>query len=54
MLRHISHIYIINFVKGLFPLASEAHRGYTSLHEYVITIRGPQALPKKGFFGCAC
>ena len=38
MLRHVTHNYIINFVEGLFPLASEAHRGYTSLHKYVITI----------------
>ena len=38
MLRHVTHNYIINFVEGLFPLASEAHCGYTSLHEYVITI----------------
>ena len=33
-----THNYIINFVDGLFPLASEAHCGYTSLHKYVITI----------------
>ena len=26
------------FIEGLFPLASEAHCGYTSLHKYVITI----------------
>ena len=38
MLRHVTHNYIINFVEGLFPLASEAHCGYTSLHKYVITI----------------
>ena len=30
--------YFINFVNGLFPLASEAHCGYASLLEYVITI----------------
>ena len=30
---------IINFVERLFPLASEAHCGYTSLHKYVITIK---------------
>ena len=38
MLRHVTHYYFINFIKGLFPLASEAHCGYTSLHKYVITI----------------
>ena len=27
----------INFIEGLFPLAIEAHCGYTSLNEYVIT-----------------
>ena len=38
MLRHVTHNYIINFVEELFPLASEAHCGYISLHKYVITI----------------
>ena len=38
MLQQVTHNYIINFVEGLFPLASEAHFGYTSLHKYVITI----------------
>ena len=32
MLRHVTHYYFINFVKGLSPRVSEAHRGYTSLH----------------------
>ena len=36
MLWHVTHNYIINFVKGLFPLASKAHCRYTSLHKYVI------------------
>ena len=31
-------ITIFNFMEGLFPLMKEAHCGYTSLHEYVITI----------------
>ena len=38
MLRHVTHYYFINFIKGLFPLASEAHCRYTTLHKYVITI----------------
>ena len=38
MLWHVTHYYFINFVEGLFPLASEEHSGYTSLHKYVITI----------------
>ena len=38
MLRHVTHYYLISFVKGLFPRVSEAQCGYTSLHEYVITI----------------
>ena len=33
MLRHVTHNYIINFVEGLFPLASEAQSGY-DLDEY--------------------
>ena len=39
MLQHVTHNCIINFVKGIFPLASEAHCGCTSLHEYVNTIK---------------
>ena len=41
MLRQVTHNYkqyINNFVEGLYPLMSEAHCGYTSLQEYVITI----------------
>ena len=38
MLQHVTNNYIIHFFEGLFPLASEAQCGYTSLHEYVITI----------------
>ena len=38
MLQHVTHKYFINFVKGLSPIASKANSGYTSLHEYVITI----------------
>ena len=38
ILRHITHYYLISFVEGLFPHESEAHCGYTSLQEYVITI----------------
>ena len=38
ILRHVTHNYITNFVEGLFPLASEAHCGYTSLHKCIITI----------------
>ena len=30
--------YFINFAKGLFPLASEAHCGYTSLHGNFVMI----------------
>ena len=37
MLRHVTHYYLIIFVKGLSPRVSEAQCGYTSLHEYVIT-----------------
>ena len=37
MLLYI-HYYFINFVEGLIPCVSEAHCGYTSLQEYVITI----------------
>ena len=29
-------LYLISFVKGLFPRVSEAHCGYISLHEYHI------------------
>ena len=29
---------IVSFVKGLFPIASEAHCGYTSLHKCVIYV----------------
>ena len=39
MLRHVTHYYFINYVKGLFPRVSEAHCVYTSLHKYVTTIR---------------
>ena len=35
---HVSQYYFINFVEGLIPRVSKAHCGYTSLHEYVITI----------------
>ena len=35
---HVTHYYFINFVEGLIPRVSEAHCGYTSSHEYVITI----------------
>ena len=38
MLQHVTHNYIIDFVEGLFPLASEAHCECPSLHEYAITI----------------
>ena len=38
MLQHVTHNYIINFIKRLLPLASEAHCGYTSLHKYVVLI----------------
>ena len=46
MLRHVTHNYIINFAEGLFPLVSEAHCGYTSLHEYVIQIKKSQTNKK--------
>ena len=36
--RNTRSIIIINVVEGLIPLTSDAHCGYTSLHEYVITI----------------
>ena len=45
MLQHVTHNYIINFVEGLFPLESEAYCGYTSLQEYVITMRGSLVEP---------
>ena len=35
---HVTHFYLINFVKGFFLLVSEAHCGCTSLHEYLIMI----------------
>ena len=35
-----------NFAEGLFPLVSEAHCGYTSLHEYVIQIKKSQTNKK--------
>ena len=38
MLQHVTDYFLINFINGLSPFASEAHCGYTSLHEYVITI----------------
>ena len=38
MLWHVTHNCINNFIKGLLPLVSEAHCGYTSLPKYVITI----------------
>ena len=38
MLPHVTHNFIINSVEGLFPLASEAHCWYTSLHKFVTTI----------------
>ena len=34
----IHRVLIINFEEGLFPLASEAHCGYTSFHKFVVTI----------------
>ena len=34
----VTKLYFINFVEGLIPRVSEAHFGYISLHEYVITI----------------
>ena len=34
ILRHVAHYYLINFVEGLFSLASKVHWGYTSLHKY--------------------
>ena len=45
---------IINFVEGLFPLASEAHCGYPSLHKYVFTIFIQSALmaDKQNFVNC--
>ena len=51
MLRHVTHYYFINFIKGLFPLASEAHCGYTSLHKYVITISIIQVSSRYGHRG---
>ena len=47
MLWHVTHYYLISFVKGLFPQVSESQRGYTSLHEYVITIPRIWPVPKK-------
>ena len=38
MLRHVTHNNIINFVRGLLPLASGAHCRYTFLHKYLIMI----------------
>ena len=34
MLRHVTHNNILNFFKGLFPLARETHCGYTSQYSY--------------------
>ena len=39
MLQHVTHYYLISFIEGFFPRVPEAHCGYTSLHEYAITIR---------------
>ena len=39
MLQHITHYFLISFIKGLFPRVREAHCGYISLHEYVIMIK---------------
>ena len=35
---HVTHIYLINFVKGVNPPMSKAHCRCTSFHKYVITI----------------
>ena len=48
MLRHVTHNCIINFVEGLFPLASEAHWGYilyTNISQLLISIVMMFALP---------
>ena len=39
MLRHVTHYYFINFIKGLLARVSEAHCGCSSLHEYVIMVK---------------
>ena len=34
---HVTHIYFINFVKGVNPPMKEVHCECTSFHKYVIT-----------------